>query len=977
TAIATEFLVKKPADLDAATSRLSISLNPQAVGSWVFGQTAAATDVIYAEQHGNKDEYATQIIACAAHKIESFESLHINDDDVILSGTAATGDYADALWVQTNLGTEGQAAFGDIDVGDNWTWLSTDKGAGIAHYRLRWQVGQEKTSSGIPSRITYVVKGMPVYDPRLDTTVGGSGAHRADDQDTWEYVNGGMDIGENWALVVLSYILGWRNNGILVFGVGADPSDIDYDQVISAANICEEIVDSKKRFKIGGIMPTTNDHPAILKQLEAAIGGRVAQVSGKYYIWAPNDDLATFSSITESDIIRDITIEFSPSGPIEDLYNTARGRYISPEDLYQPIQYPEVEEAAQVTEDGRSRVMARDFSIVQDVEIAERVARHMVRRSRFSGTWRFAMGPKGLIFRPFDVTTINCQETNNLTITVRIINMTYNPGGAVNIECIEEDTSIYDTSAPLGTPITQIDPNTLDPNASIAMTNFTVTAVTLTGSEGTERQAYRGSWDDPGPIVEYTEAQIKISTDTVWTPIARANFDLTSITIQDFEPLTTYDFRIRHVSRFKTLGPWTQIQDTAPTAVGLTHYDDIVHVYRQTTAPSGQGEKNNDLWYDTDDGDRLYRRVTGVWVDIQDDDIAQAIIDAATAQAGADSKIQSFYQTSPPSGVGETEGDFWIDTNDGNKLYTYISSVWVDAQDDAIGTAITNASNAQATADGKVTTFVQTSPPTAEGVGDMWMDTNDNNSLYRWSGASWIEFTITSLGATSSTTLTQTAALVGKSSVTSQHGVYGDSSTGYGVWGHSGGSGRGVYGSNFSSGYGVYGYASSLSGTGGYFRNAGGGDALEVSGIARLNNQLICGDYITAADYIHTSSTLEATSSLGTNGSLRAQGGASIAKKLYVGGHTYLGNSISDNVAIGGATITGQASLAFKVATGGAGSRLANQMQIYSHNSGGDATFAIVSYRQPTTIGTFTPSHKYRIWINALEYDIQLDAVIP
>jgi hypothetical protein len=42
----------------------------------------------------------------------------------------------------------------------------------------------------------------------------------------------------------------------------------------------------------------------------------------------------------------------------------------------------------------------------------------------------------------------------------------------------------------------------------------------------------------------------------------------------------------------------------------------------------------------------------------------------------------------------------------------------------------------QAIADGKVTTFYQTTAPTAEGVGDLWYDT-DAGLLYRWDGSNW------------------------------------------------------------------------------------------------------------------------------------------------------------------------------------------------------------------------------------------------
>jgi hypothetical protein len=129
----------------------------------------------------------------------------------------------------------------------------------------------------------------------------------------------------------------------------------------------------------------------------------------------------------------------------------------------------------------------------------------------------------------------------------------------------------------------------------------------------------------------------------------------------------------------------------------------------------------------------LYRWNGSSWQSARDAGITQALSDAAAAQSTADGKIESFYQSTMPSG---SLGDFWIDTDDGNKLYRHNGTTFIEVQDDAIATAISDAAGAQATADGKVTTFYQTSAPTAEGVGDLWYDT-DAGLLYRWDGSNW------------------------------------------------------------------------------------------------------------------------------------------------------------------------------------------------------------------------------------------------
>jgi hypothetical protein len=146
---------------------------------------------------------------------------------------------------------------------------------------------------------------------------------------------------------------------------------------------------------------------------------------------------------------------------------------------------------------------------------------------------------------------------------------------------------------------------------------------------------------------------------------------------------------------------------------------------------------------------------TSGYADVQDLAIPQALADAAAAEAAAlaalaaasiaqnlatdaaaiaDGKVQTFYQPNAP--LDASEGDIWIDTDGGNNQYRYTSGAWVDVQDTGIGQAIADAAGAQATADGKVTTYVNETAPTAEALGDLWFK-QSTGELRRWSGSAW------------------------------------------------------------------------------------------------------------------------------------------------------------------------------------------------------------------------------------------------
>jgi len=94
-----------------------------------------------------------------------------------------------------------------------------------------------------------------------------------------------------------------------------------------------------------------------------------------------------------------------------------------------------------------------------------------------------------------------------------------------------------------------------------------------------------------------------------------------------------------------------------------------------------------------------------------------------TAQSITLSKLASeavppktYYQDDAPT-TGMNEGDYWIDTNDSNKLYVYQSSAWVVISQSGGG--------------GGITVFKQAAIPVSLSIADLWIDTDDSDKLYR------------------------------------------------------------------------------------------------------------------------------------------------------------------------------------------------------------------------------------------------------
>lgn len=87
-----------------------------------------------------------------------------------------------------------------------------------------------------------------------------------------------------------------------------------------------------------------------------------------------------------------------------------------------------------------------------------------------------------------------------------------------------------------------------------------------------------------------------------------------------------------------------------------------------------------------------------------------------------DEKNHVYYQTSAPTGDALVAGDLWVDSDDDNKVYRYNGSSW------------------DAVVENQNRVYAQTSAPSGDlRTGDLWIDTDDDNKVYRYNGSSWVE----------------------------------------------------------------------------------------------------------------------------------------------------------------------------------------------------------------------------------------------
>lgn len=390
---------KSPSVPPATTERLNAQLLPAAPRKIVFGRTAAAADLRFFETYGSKKDQYAQVIALASHRVHAIREWYLEEELVWNGGIVSHADGVKSF----RAVTEGTSSNGQA-VGSGSFWNSSATFTGCAYIAIHYSLDSKAWPQGIPNKMVTIVDGCPVYDPRLDSTNGGSGPHRISDQSTWSFMNGSVEIGRNPALCVLTYLIGWRINGKLAWGMGVPASSINFENFRAYANVCEEGVavaggGTVQRYTADGIVSTADTHESTIGALTAAMGScKLTDTGGVYCLVGGYDDtLGPIQALGDDDIVGAIgsptPYVWQPAGSLKDSYNVVRGRFADPASLYQIVDWGVIE--TDPLADDIPRYLQLDLPFVSRAETCQRIAKQfLLREAKASGVFTATFGPR-------------------------------------------------------------------------------------------------------------------------------------------------------------------------------------------------------------------------------------------------------------------------------------------------------------------------------------------------------------------------------------------------------------------------------------------------------------------------------------------------------------------------------------------------------------------------------------------------------
>lgn len=269
-------------------------------------------------------------------------------------GTPLTGDHAGKAWVKFYDGSQTVAdpmmiaKYGDHP---DYPYTTSMIGFGVAYAILTFR-GDQALYPSHPT-VLFELGGIPVYDPRADTSVGGSGAQRWDDKTTWAQ-------SRNPKIITYNIKRGIDLPDGSIWGGRVEQDDLPLADWFASMNDCDESVllgeAMGPRYQCGYEIMVSDEPASVIEELDKACSGAVADIGGRWYPRAGAPGLPVLS-ITDGDLLSLEPVGYDPHSGLEAGSNAINVSFPDPAQLYQPREAPPLTNAEWEAEDGGQRLI--------------------------------------------------------------------------------------------------------------------------------------------------------------------------------------------------------------------------------------------------------------------------------------------------------------------------------------------------------------------------------------------------------------------------------------------------------------------------------------------------------------------------------------------------------------------------------------------------------------------------------------------
>jgi hypothetical protein len=439
-------------------STVKSTTEPQKI---IYGEALVSGPISFIGLSGTDNSDLYQTIVLAGHEVTEITDIHM--DDIVISnadingGSAAGGAVGSGsvefgpkngtiCVINKYKGEASQtadplftAAFSTGPASNQYT--SAHRGDGIAYLAMKWTLNEDSAETWdkfAPSNVKALVKGKPVYDPRLDT---GAPNYNPLDQlfITYNATAGSyVGQGQNPALVLADYL-------ISDLGMGISPSKIDWSSFITAANGCDVSVSvpngTEKRFTCNGVLFATDSHQKNINKILSSMNGNLVYSNGKYIVHAGIYEAPT-ETLNEDDLIGAISIKTSLER--SDRFNTIKGLFIDPSQNHKSTEFPKVQLADAVTRDN-NEILEKEvqYPMTNSSYMAQRLSNKLIQLSDQQKVVSFPANLSALRITAGDRVQVSVEELNWSNKVFQCAGWTFSEDGGVNLTLREDSSTSY------------------------------------------------------------------------------------------------------------------------------------------------------------------------------------------------------------------------------------------------------------------------------------------------------------------------------------------------------------------------------------------------------------------------------------------------------------------------------------------------------------------------------------------------------
>ncbi len=506
------------------------TLGPAEHRAIIYGEVKVG-GVVFFRETTVQNKYLHQLIAVAAHEIDSFQTIYLNDEEVTIDGdgeVTAPDKYVGLVRIKLHTGSTTQAADADLVAESDGNWTESHRARGVAYIYARFKHDDSAYPNGVPVTTALVRGKNTIYDPR-DLSTGYS---------------------SNAALCLRDYL---RSSGI---AASYEISEADF---ITAADICDESVTldvggTESRYVCNGAFLTSLDHKNALNNILSAMGGMMWYSMTS---WGAKAAAYTTPTITfDEDDLRS-NIEITTRKSRRDNFNRISGLYRGPDTNWQSTNYPQVVSDTFLSIDG-NRINRREinFPFTTSTSAVQRLAKIALYRNREQITISVSLGLRGLLIRPGSIVMITNSRLGFSSKPFEVLDWSFGMTGDNDLQAQvlmqEISSGVFDWDAEEAA--FESNNTTLASPFSVPAVGITFSSVLRVINEHLSNVIIVNTTSASAEQIDIVQVEFKKSADAEYTTLGTGELGLFEWV--DAEA-TSYDIRARALNSLGVKGDWS------------------------------------------------------------------------------------------------------------------------------------------------------------------------------------------------------------------------------------------------------------------------------------------------------------------------------------------------------------------------------------------------------------------------------------